>query len=230
MLYLILAVTTFNSSNEESKCIDIELSIKDSIHGGFISKNEIHSILKAKNLYPVDKVLANISTNEIEKELHKHPLIDQVECFKTPSRKIGIEIHQRIPIVRVLSNKGGFFVDNKREIMPSQTKCTADLIAITGNVSKDYAKGDLYDFAVFISKDSFWNNQIEQIHVIREDLVEIVPRVGDHIVTIGNLDDYESKLQRLKIFYEKVLTQVGWNKYKMINVEFSNQIICTKVN
>ncbi|HJC97601.1 MAG TPA: cell division protein FtsQ, partial [Candidatus Phocaeicola merdavium] len=28
--------------------------------------------------------------------------------------------------------------------------------------------------------------------------------------------------------YEKVLSQVGWNKYERISVEFNNQIICTK--
>ena len=60
--------------------------------------------------------------------------------------------------------------------------------------------------------------------------MELIPRVGDHIIVIGTLTDYSDKLARLKLFYEKVLNQVGWNKYRKINIEFSNQIICTKAN
>ncbi|MFA6820046.1 MAG: cell division protein FtsQ, partial [Bacteroidaceae bacterium] len=32
----------------------------------------------------------------------------------------------------------------------------------------------------------------------------------------------------LKVFYQKVLCKVGWNKYNRIDVEFGNQIVCTK--
>ena len=32
----------------------------------------------------------------------------------------------------------------------------------------------------------------------------------------------------MRLFYEKALNRVGWNKYSRINVEFDNQIICTR--
>ena len=54
------------------------------------------------------------------------------------------------------------------------------------------------------------------------------PRVGDHIVYLGKLDQFEDKLDRLKVFYKKALNEVGWNKYSRISLEFNNQIICTK--
>ena len=58
--------------------------------------------------------------------------------------------------------------------------------------------------------------------------IELVPRVGDHVICLGKLDDFERKLKRVKVFYEKGLNKVGWNKYSRISVEFGNQIICTK--
>ena len=58
--------------------------------------------------------------------------------------------------------------------------------------------------------------------------IELVPRVGDHVIYLGKLDDFEQKLKRVKVFYEKGLNKVGWNKYSRISVEFDNQIICTK--
>ena len=79
-----------------------------------------------------------------------------------------------------------------------------------------------------VENDKFWNAQIEQINVTPTREIELVPRVGDHVVFLGKIDNFEEKLGRLKIFYEKALNKVGWNKYERINLEFSNQIICTK--
>jgi cell division protein FtsQ len=231
VVYLLLAVTVLNSSDPERVCTDIELTIKDSEHGDFISKNEVFAILKRHKMYPIDTKMEQISTKKIENQLQKHPLIDQVQCYKTPSNKIGIDIHQKIPVLRVSSNTlGSFLVDNKRGIMPSNTRCVADLPVVTGNVTKEHLQGELYDFINYIDEDDFWNNQISQVHVVKKNQIEIIPRVGEHIVILGDLSDYKDKLKRLKIFYDKVLNQVGWNKYKVINIEISNQVICTKAN
>ena len=228
-VYLTLAITLFNSKPNELICTDIEFTIKDSIHGGFIAIEDINSLLKTKKIHPVSKNLHDISTKDIEDELQKHPLIDEVECYKTPSGKVGIEIRQRIPLLRINTNKGEYyFVDNKGEVMPLSTKCVAHIAIATGNITKEFATTQLYLFAKYIDDKKFWSDQIEQIYVVSEKEVEFVPRVGNHIVTLGTLDDIEDKLKRLKVFYVKVLNQVGWNKYKKINVEYSNQIICTK--
>ena len=87
---------------------------------------------------------------------------------------------------------------------------------------------DLYKFGVFLHNNKFWDAQIEQIHVLPDQNIELVPRVGDHLVYLGKLENFEDKLARLKEFYKKGLNRVGWNKYSRINLEFSNQIICTK--
>ena len=100
----------------------------------------------------------------------------------------------------------------------------------------------LVNLATEIMKDEFWRNQIVQIN-IRPDLgVELVPRVGDHIVYLGSLPQakyaskrreltaafVQTKLGRLKKFYKYGLSKAGWNKYSYINLEFDNQIICKK--
>ena len=36
------------------------------------------------------------------------------------------------------------------------------------------------------------------------------------------------KLDTLEKFYHYGLSQAGWNKYKYINLEFDNQIICKR--
>ena len=210
--YLIVAITAFNRTPADQTCRDMELVIKDTAYAGFITKDELKGILQQKGIYPIGKKMERISTKSLERELSKHPLIDQAECYKTPSGKVCVEVTQRIPILRVMSSNGeNYYLDNKGTVMPPEATMK-----------------DLYKFGVFLHNNKFWDALIEQIHVLPDRNIELVPRVGDHLVYLGKLDNFEDKLARLKEFYKKGLNQVGWNKYSRINLEFSNQIICTK--
>ena len=227
--YLAVAITAFNRKPDAQVCHDLELIIKDTVYAGFITKKEVATLLETKGINPVGKKMERIRTKTLEKELSKHPLIDQVECYKTPSGKVRMEVTQRIPILRVMSANGdNYYLDNKGTVMPPDAKCVAHLAIVPGNVEKSFAMRDLYKFGVFLQSNPFWDAQIEQIHVLPGKNVELVPRVGDHLIYLGKLDGYEKKLERVKMFYEKALNRVGWNKYSRISVEFGNQIICTK--
>ena len=229
--YLVVALTAFNRKPKGEVCRNLELVIRDSVYAGFITNKEVKNMLEKKGINPIGKELATIPTKQLEQELAKHPLIDEVECYKTPSGKICVEVSQRIPILRVMSNNGeNYYIDNKGTPMPPDAKCVAHLAVVTGSVEKSFALRDLYKFALFLQQNPFWDAQIDQIHVLPNKKIELVPRVGDHIVYLGRLDNYEKKLKRLKTFYEKALNKVGWNKYSRINVEFGNQVICTKRN
>ena len=229
LAYLIVAVTAFNRKPAGQVCRDVELVIKDTVYAGFITKKEVAAMLEKKGVSPIGKHLDRIRTKTLEQALSKHPLIDEVECYKTPSGKLCIEVTQRIPILRVMSANGeNYYLDNKGTVMPPDAKCVAHRAIVTGNVEKSFAMKDLYKFGVFLHNNKFWDAQIEQIHVLPDQNIELVPRVGDHLVYLGKLENFEDKLARLKEFYKKGLNRVGWNKYSRISVEFGNQIICTK--
>ena len=160
--YLVVAVTAFNRKPTSQVCQDVELVIKDTVYAGFITKKEVATLLEKKGISPVGKDLERVRTKTLERELAKHPLIDQVECYKTPSGKLCIEVTQRIPILRVMSANGeNYYLDNKGTVMPPDAKCVAYLAVVTGNVEKSFAMRDLYKFGVFLQKNSFWNAQIE---------------------------------------------------------------------
>jgi len=86
---------------------------------------------------------------------------------------------------------------------------------------------DIYKIAKFIHNDEFWNSQIEQIY-IKNNEYELIPRVGSQIILFGGVEDFNKKFVKLKALYKQGFSQVGWNKYKIINLKYSNQIICTK--
>jgi cell division protein FtsQ len=227
--YIAVAMTVLNHDTGEKVCHDISMSFRDTIYGGAVTKQELTDLLKKKSIYPVGKRLSQISTKQMEAQLDQHPLIDHAECYKTPAGGIHIEVTQRSPLLHVMTASGeNYFIDNSGEVMPATAKCVARKTIVTGVVEKSFATSDLYNFGVFLQNNPFWNAQIEQINVLPNNYVELVPRVGEHIIYLGKLTHYEEKLENLKQFYVKGLNKVGWNKYSRISLEFSNQIICTK--
>ena len=119
---------------------------------------------------------------------------------------------------------------------------TSDLIIASGNINRWYAINYISPLGKAIMQNDVWKNLIEQIHITPELGVELVPRIGDHIVYIGRLPEIndkrkhekdidlfiEKKMTRLEKFYKYGLSQVGWNKYSYVNIEFDNQIICKR--
>ena len=104
----------------------------------------------------------------------------------------------------------------------------ANVPIATGYVEKEFAKSDLYKFALFLQENDFWNDLIVQIVVDENYDVILIPRVGNCRILLGTLSDFEEKLDKLMLFYKQVVPKMGWDKYSMINLKFKNQIVCTK--
>lgn len=225
---IILSLATISKIEDDVVCSDVKVNIDDNGFSKYISEKEIIKVLERKGIHPIGKKMNSISISRIEKEIGNIASIKSVECYKTTSNNVVIDIVQRIPIMRIINSKGeDFYIDVNAEIIPNRDRILSHSIIATGEISKEYARKELYAFAKFVTNHSFWSAQIEQINVLHNKGVELIPRVGDHIIYLGEMKDYEKKLERLKKFYHKGLNKVGWNKYQRISVEIPNQIICT---
>lgn len=227
--YLILAVTAFNKPAEKaSVCSEVKIDIDDEMPDGFLNTNEIKKILEQQHLYPLAKPMTDINARDIEEMLRKNPFVEQAECYKAQDGHVCISLKQRMPIMHVMAANGdNYYVDTRGSILP-ETRFASDLVVVTGQVNKKYAQKSLTRVANEIIRDKFWQSQIVQINVLSDGSVEIVPRVGDHVLFLGAPTDIAKKLERLRKFYLYGLNQAGWNKYSYISVEFDNQIICKK--
>jgi cell division protein FtsQ len=176
----------------------------------------------------VGKKRSEINTRQIENTLLKNPFIKEASCYITSGGNVAIRLKQRLPVLRVMANNGeDYYLDNTGHIM-SQSRYAARLPVATGYITADYAERYLVDIAKTLKEDDFWDSQVEQINVLKNGDVELIPRVGDQVLCMGAPKYMEEKLNRMKEFYKDVMPKVGWNKYESINLEFDNQIICKK--
>jgi hypothetical protein len=241
--YLVMAITSWNTPDKKHHiCTKVNINISDSNNSGFLSAEEIKAILEKDKLYPLNRQLSSIEPRKIEEALKVGPFVDTAQCYITENGHINIRISQRMPIIRIKNNKGeDYYLDDNGGILPN-SKYTSDLIIATGDISKWFAHFAITPMAKAINKSEFWLNQIEQINVRPDRGIELVPRVGNHIIFIGYLpirrnkaandkgiDEFVTKkLERTEKFYRYGLSQAGWNKYSYIDVEFDNQIICKR--
>ena len=241
--YIVFAVTSFNNPKRlVTKCTKVEIDIADETTYGFLDAKEIKAILERKGIYPMGRRLDDISPRNIESILNHSPFVSTAQCHKTIDGHVVITVTQRSPLVRIKSERGDdYYLDENGGIMPN-SKYVSDLIIVTGEVSRTFARRYISILARVIMSDDFWRNNIVQINVQHDLGIEIVPRVGDHIVFLGYLPlsakqserDEEvtvfvrEKLKRLRNFYRYGLSVAGWNKYQRIDIQYDNQIICKK--
>lgn len=242
-VYLLVAFCSFDKKGgNHTPCNKVSIDIADNVTSGFIDAKIIKDRLQKNGIYPMGKEMCKIDTRRIEEMLGKSPFVQTANCYKTEGGHVYISVTQRMPVIRIKAENGDdYYVDDNDCVMPT-THYTSDLIIATGNINRWYATNYLSPLGRVIMANEMWKNLIEQINVLPNYSIEIVPRIGDHIVHIGRLPDCKNrterfaaikkfmdvKMTRLSKFYKYGLSTVGWNKYSYIDIEFDNQIICRK--
>lgn len=228
VVYLVLAFTRFARSGDGTVCASVKVVVADSLNAGFVTQDEVCRILQDNKVYPVGRAMDSISGKVIESVLNKHSFIKEAVCYKAPEGRINILVKQRMPVMRILASNGEDYYIDEEGFAMRPDGYEANLAVATGHIDKAFARKYLVRLGRHLQADEFWNNQIEQINVTPEGNMEMIPRVGDHVLYIGRPINLQRKLKNLRTFYEKVLPTVGWNKYSLINLEYENQVICKK--
>lgn len=228
--YLVFAAFYFQERPKEGVCSRFDLEVKNIQNGDqFVETDDILKYLKEKDLDPTGKQLKDINTNIIEEAILSNQLVKKADVFVTNSGTIRVVIEERKPILRVISDNGdNYYIDDEGNKMPLSKRFTAYLPVATGHIKEDFAKTDLHKFALFLHEDKFWNAQVEQIVVLPNNDIKLIPRVGEHHIILGSLHGYKERLDKLMAFYENGLNEIGWNKYSVINLKFDKQVVCTK--
>ena len=230
--YLSFYMFCESKANPDIRCTGVELVMDGDGCSPFVNQKDVDDILNKNHLTPTGCMMREIDTKNIETYVAKNPFVKEVNCFKSSTGKVIVKVVQRTPVVYVLpEDNEGYFLDETGAVIPNN-RYVSNIVVATGVIDEKYAKNELLPFALFLQGNEFWNNQIEQINVVLDKkhrrVVELVPRVGDQIIYLGRMKNFEDKLHRMKVFYDKASGVVGWGKYSKFNLEYDNQLICTK--
>jgi len=168
--------------------------------------------------------------------------------YKTVNGELKVDVKQRKPIARIFPNdQKSYYLGETGQLIPKSHKYAARLLVVNGNLEEPFDKRYLYNYATlndtlknktllddiykltkYIDKSEFWKAQIEQVYVNKVSDFELIPKVGNHKIVFGGIENLEAKFEKLLIFYEKGLSKTGWNEYSEINLKYKNQVVCKK--
>jgi len=249
--FLGLVVTMgFVSGNQKSrKCTRINIVVSEEDGNSFVDASDVMDMLSSRGKKLTDTPMEDINTGMLEKIVNTNPFIGNAEVFSTIDGVVNINVKQRNPVIRIMNAKEeDYYMDEDGVFMPVSDKFTAPVIVANGYIFNSYAEKrirhldynpsdtvservmleQLFTLANVIRKDTFWNAQVEQLYVNEWQEIEMIPRLGNHKIILGDVSNLDDKLSRLMIFYKKGLNKIGWNTYRTINLKFKNQVVCSK--
>ncbi|MEO6849571.1 MAG: cell division protein FtsQ [Mucilaginibacter sp.] len=217
-------------------CKEVQVYIPGSQN--FIDREEVDNILKVHRHQLIGRNMESINLNGLENRLKANPFIESAKVYADMDGIIKVNISQRQPILRVMNQFGqDYYIDQHGLKIPLSPNFTARVMAVNGYIDEVFGKVDtlhtdlakqLYKTADFIRKDSLWTAQIVQMYVNQAREIELIPRVGNNRILLGNADSLESKFHNLLVFYRQAIPQVGWDRYKVINIKYANQVVGVK--
>jgi len=193
----------------------------------FITHATVSKLL-IQNQLPVTSVpKETLDLNVLESALNANAMIEKAEVFLNVNGDFSAKIKQKKPIARVLSSSS-YYIDNKGNYMPLSSNYTARVPMVTGIVNKRKLS-NVFTIANRIEGDDFLKKNVVSIHENEDLSISLKLRQCKFIVQLGQLEYLDKKINNLKAFYKKAMKDKSLKKYSKVNLQFENQVVCTKV-
>ncbi|MDR1414502.1 MAG: cell division protein FtsQ [Odoribacteraceae bacterium] len=227
LAYSIIILTFAAAKLREVKCRGVRVTVTDAALNAFVDEVDVLEMIKKGYGTVVGKQMMAVNKDSLERLLAASPMIETVQVYYGLDGYFRVKIKQREPVLRVMAGDG-YYVDKRGGAMPLSSKFTSRVIVATGNIDKTFAREQLAPFVKRVAENAFWNAFIEQVVVLPNNDVVLIPKVGDFKITLGALENYQGRMQKLMIFLKRGAARGGWNTYKEINLKFDKQVICTR--
>jgi len=243
-IYIIMLPFIIHIKMGKMECRGIVITIADSSVHRFVTKSDIMSFIRSTGVHVKGVPVDEINVTEIEQKIKTMKELKVAEVFFTADNVMHVYIDQREPVVRVVPSSGGmFFIDNEGVIMQRHNintprihvlEAEMDFNPATMNGMNIYDSdrtanlAKAFELINYINEDKFWRAMIDHLYMSSDGEIDMVPRIGCHVIHLGEPENYDVKLDKLLVFYRKVMPEAGWDRYRRIDLEYDGQIVCQR--
>ena len=192
----------------------------------FITEDTVNKLLIQNHQEGSGVTKEILDLNKLELALNSNPMIKTAQVYLTINREVRADVMQKKPIARVHTNVS-YYIDQDGESMPLSNNYTARTPLVTGYIEKNDLS-NVYAIASKIYNDEFLKTHIVEIHQNQNQDIVLMMRVYDFEILIGSIDKLDKKINNLKAFYQKAKKDKTLEKYSKVNLQFENQVVCTK--
>jgi cell division protein FtsQ len=215
---------------------------RNSGNGGFLSDSAVLKLVHSNDSI-VGKVVKAVRTKWIKRVIAASPYVRSADTYFTIDGNLVINVREKKPLFRIINQKHqDCYVDEQGQLFPLGKNHVARVLLVNGYIKAPLIMGKnvedttyrktflpgIFQMVKQIHSDAFMRAAISQVYVNSKNEIDLIPELGRHVVLFGKPDDITTKLENLKAFYQQALMKEGWNKYKEINLKYTNQVVCTK--
>ncbi|MBO73630.1 MAG: hypothetical protein CMD35_08460 [Flavobacteriales bacterium] len=240
-----LVFVSFTKNEQGKRSVkSVFVSIDATKGDAFMDKDDVIDLVYSRYDTLLGKSFHSLCLNGIENLLKSQSSVKSAEVYVEQNGSVKLDVELRKVIARIKPDSTpGFYIDEEGFSMTWQTKYSPRVLTITGHLAKynRYLKdtmvdediathfklvNDVYEFAKYVNKNSFWKAQIGQVYINKNGDAVLIPLIGNEEFVFGELTNYKDKFDKINRYYDEIAPKLGWNKYKEVNVKYDRQIVC----
>ena len=230
-LVLILSMVVFLYSfssirNEQRKLLKstIEFIGKEQL---FVTHETVNKLLieNNKDASAIRKVALDL--NSLEKSINNHEMIEKSEVFVSVDGVLKAVVKQKTPVARVVSSQESYYLDYMGTKMPLSEIHTARVPLVIGSITNENSEL-INELFRYIHENEFLKKNIIGVEISPSGSVKMKNRNFDFTIDFGKIIKIEEKFKNYQAFYQKAVQDKTIEKYKNINLKFTQQVVCTK--
>jgi cell division protein FtsQ len=233
----VLLLIAATREQQDKVCSSVEVNVK-SIDGiQYISEKNILKTISGgapENLK--GQLIKTFDLQQLEELLEKNLWIRNAELFFDNEDVLHVDITERKPVARVFALSGEtFYVDDLGEQLPTTIDQVARVPVFTSFpvITRPLTGKDslllhqVKDVGIYLLKNDFWMAQVDQVNINNYEM-EMIPKLGKHIIQFGEGTNAEAKFKRLLLFYKQIMNKTGWNYYSSLDVRYEKQLVAMR--
>ena len=226
LITLVGFIFVFSSFRNSARKVD-KISVNfEGENNLFITEEAVNKLLIQNKEAITNMAKETLDLNELETVLKSNPMIKTAQVHLTVNGEVRANVVQRKPIARVSTN-ASYYIDDEGSFMPLSANHSARVPLVTGHVKKNKLD-KVYTLASKIFNDQFLKTHIVEIKQNSNETFVLKTRVLDFEILLGDIENLDKKISNLKAFYQKAKKDKVLNTYSKVNLQFDNQVVCTK--
>ena len=227
MFVLVMFLFSFASiRNENRKISKIDVKIIDN-DTPFLLPQMVNKLLIEKNQDSKTITKEGLDLKKLENSINQHELIQKADVFVSVDGVLKAVVKQKTPLGRVVLESGSFYIDYEGNRMPLSDNYTARVPLISGEIN-GVKREKLSQILRMIYEDEFLKKNIISVKVLSSGSLVLENRNYDFDIDFGRIINIERKFKNYKAFFQKAVSDSTLNKYKKINLKFTQQVVCIK--
>lgn len=236
LLLLGLAALTLSAVMHKKKgaISGVEMSLSGALKLNLIDKHYVRDLLVEHfgsdlNGAPIEF----LPVRDVEKMFENDPYIKDAQVNIDHNGKLSIQLQERHPLMRILTDDAAFYLDDTGVSVPLSTHYSARvpiiLLPQEGNQwLTDKKRKELVNLVDEINAMDFMKALVDQVEVMPTGEYEIIPLLGHERIKIGSAEELKEKFKNISLFYKKEIGKGKWSTCKYIDARYKGQIICEK--